>query len=122
MYKIGLQIGSDFVLADDVAFLEYQSEGDSMHKEPLMFEAGPRQSSAEWSCQLEPNAKGGRKALTLAFELEDFGRCILPLNVKVYGKSDQKHAGSGWGLKGIIASFRSLDEEVKLQKQQWIGA
>ena len=56
--------------------------------------------------------------MELTLPLDDFGACLLPLNVKVY--SGGKGVGVGNKLKWIILEFkRQADGSIKLVRQDW---
>ena len=120
-YQVTLQLGPDHRLIDDVAFLQPRCNSETS-KDALVFEVAERQCTAEWTCPYKPSAKGVREMIELAFAIDGVGMCRLPLNVKVYGHSRNRHAVSGWALKSIMASFKAVENVVKVTKEQWLAA
>jgi hypothetical protein len=82
-YKITLQIGSEMQLADSLTFLELLNANGAAVKNLIGFQTSRRDITAEWVCSALESEKGGRNAMVLYLDIQGFGMCSMPLNVKV---------------------------------------
>ena len=120
---MSVQLGSGRALEDEFIHVEHRGKEAGISRDVLLMEAESRANTATWNCGLTPNAKGGRYEFTIDFSVQDFGQCTIAFSAKVYGASAARHAGSGNGLKSVIADFRSKDEGApKLLREQWLTA
>ena len=121
VYTVSIQVSNELRVAEGSALLSHMNKADAIARDGLDLETTSRGATAQWTCTSKLSDKGERNCMELRLEVEEFGRCVLPLSAKVYGGAQGRAAQSGLALKSVIAKFKRADDEsVTLKMQQWL--